>query len=229
MSNTVKFLFNKLAMSVIIIGLCFTTAVLHNTLVKNYETSTLSKYNIFTNTIYMSQRVDESSMKDVEHKIRIKVESQKTVINVLKKIPFIKDTLLVRQARPVIELRMYSGGGSVFAGFGVMNLMKEYQERDNVFFFTVADKFCYSMCFAILQQGNYRMATEYTIIGTHRASGGDQRELRLIERMTGENILKKSTKFRSFKEWEKFYWDDFFHKPSESLYYELIDEVYKGE
>ena len=231
MSKTLKMLGNKLLISIVIIGLCFSTAVLHNMLVKNYEFSSLSKYNIFSKTIHMTQGVDNSSMADLEHKITVRILAQETLISFLQAIPLLNRLDVIDKAVPRLKIYLTSGGGSVIAGFGVMNLMKKYQDKYNAKFTTVADKFCYSMCFAILQQGDTRLATYYTMLGTHPASGGDPRALRLLEYMMAENVMMKSYYFisKGYRAWVELYINDFYHNPDLAIYYGLIDGVEKGE
>jgi ATP-dependent protease ClpP protease subunit len=220
MGRLLKALINKLGIVLILLAMCFTTNILHNKLVKEYEHSTIAKYNIFSETISMTQGVNRDSMKLLEHKIRVKVEAQKIFYDALRKVSRGSWDYV-----PYVEIYLTSGGGGVVAGFSVMNIMNKYQKEYGAKFLTVADGFCYSMCFAILQQGDERAATRYTVLGTHPASGGDRRLLRLMEALTSENVMEKSLYFsgRGFKVWKAFYMLDFYHDPKKALRYNLID------
>lgn len=72
-----------------------------------------------------------------------------------------------------IEIIISSPGGSVFAGFTIINTILAIQAKGRAVNITV-DRFCASMCFAILQSATVRRAYPLGVLMQHKSAGGNR-------------------------------------------------------
>ena len=90
-----------------------------------------------------------------------------------------------------IVIKLESGGGSIFAGFKLINFITRHQSK-GIKFRGIVGRFCASMCFMTLQHLDKREAYPYAIILDHPSSGGsDKANLVQISELLQEIIIKK--------------------------------------
>lgn len=82
--------------------------------------------------------------------------------------------------KPII-IKLNSPGGSVFAGYELMNKIKAMQIEGRKFI-GVVTSLCASMCFNILQSLDVRTSYPYGSLMQHLPYGGDEQHLEVIER-----------------------------------------------
>jgi len=81
----------------------------------------------------------------------------------------------------VLTIELDSPGGSVFAGFKLMNYIRALQKSGRKIDGIVTG-ICASMCFAILQTLDTRKAYPHAMLMQHLPSGGDSNVLEELER-----------------------------------------------
>ena len=89
-----------------------------------------------------------------------------------------------------IVILLNSGGGSIFAGFKLINFITRHQNR-GIKFRGIVGRFCASMCFMTLQHLDVRQAYEYGMLLDHPSSGSPDKAA-LIEI---SNLLIKKVVF----------------------------------
>lgn len=91
----------------------------------------------------------------------------------------------------VIRIKFNSPGGSIFAGFKLLNKIDEYQ-RKGIKFIGIVDQYCMSMCFITLQHLDERLIYKYGMLLDHPASGGvNKAALIEITEMMNEKVMAR--------------------------------------
>jgi ATP-dependent protease ClpP protease subunit len=96
---------------------------------------------------------------------------------------FLKETHATRPLNTDINIILDSPGGSVFAGYKFIEIIRALQADGRKINGTV-NGLCASMCFVILQTLNKRQSTLNSLIMQHNPSGGDEEVLNAIKRIT---------------------------------------------
>ena len=73
-----------------------------------------------------------------------------------------------------IVLKLNSGGGSIFAGFKLLNFIARHQSK-GIKFRGIVGRFCASMCFVTLQHLDKREAYPYAMLLDHPSSGSSDK------------------------------------------------------
>lgn len=155
---------------------------------------------------------------------------------------FSKAVLLMgseRQGYPNAKLTIYinSGGGSVGAGFAMMEMMYKVKRDYGVKIHTLITGYAYSMGAVVFQAGDYRSMGHFSTMLLHSStwivSGEDQRIFKDYEKLSihyqtiiGELFARRTGKY-SPAWWRKFIYSgrERFLSAQECLKMGLVDEV----
>jgi len=124
----------------------------------------------FSKTISITGRVDNISMQEAVEKV---MEEHRS-------LPIEK---------PIV-LALNSPGGSVYAGYFLMNQMISLQAEGRKFT-AIVTGMCASMCFNILQVADIRGSLPFATIMQHLPFGGDKQHLEAIERVMDKLTAKR--------------------------------------
>ena len=128
-----------------------------------------------------------------------------------------------------IRIKFNSPGGSIFAGFKLLNKISVWQGK-GFKFIGIVDRGCMSMCFMTLQHLDVRLAYKYAMLLDHPASGGiNKRDLREISEILNEKVLErlkaKGLSKIAIKQYQLLVLDEFFMNSRTALALGLIDKI----
>jgi len=121
-----------------------------------------------------------------------------------------------------LEILMNSGGGSVLAGFRLINKIRSLQVSGRKIHITVS-VLCASMCFTILQSADKRFAYPLGVLMQHGVSGGNQRAIESMERQM--RLLESRKIGMSLEVWTRMSEGESWFTPEESVRLGIIDKI----
>ena len=136
---------------------------------------------------------------------------------------------LVDLDEKVIRIKFNSPGGSIFAGFKLLNRIHKWQAQ-GVKFIGIVDRACMSMCFMTLQNMDVRLAYKYAMLLDHPASGSkNKRDLSEISEVLKEVVYKrlraKGLSEIAIKQYKLLVMDEFLMNARTALALGLIDKI----
>ena len=128
-----------------------------------------------------------------------------------------------------IRIKFNSPGGSIFAGFKLLNKITAWQAK-GFKFIGIVDRVCMSMCFMTLQHLDVRLAYKYAMLLDHPASGGSsQSALAEISEILSEKVVQrmkvKGLSKIAIKQYKLLVMDEFLMNSRTALALGLVDKI----
>ena len=131
------------------------------------------------------------------------------------------DDAITPEGEPLI-IELNSGGGSVFAGFVLMNKMVSIQQSGREIH-AIVTGLCASMCFTILQAADKRFAYPLGLLMQHGVSGGGRRAMEALERQM--RLLESRKIGMSAEVWTRMSEGETWFTPEEAVRLNIIDVI----